>query len=94
MNSTSRPKGKSKYASKSRSKPSKPVAKPKGPTFCYTSVCCSAPATKPACTRVGKKEALVQGKGSWRCTACRKSAKVTVSKAKMLVDVSATEVQQ
>lgn len=31
--------------------------------------------------RVGKKDALVQGLGSWRCTVCKKPCKVTVSKA-------------
>src|SRR5208282_4175653 len=82
--STSRPpKGKSKYAQKARVKANKPKAIAKqGPVNSYLSVCCGVPATKKACVRVDKKEALVQGLGSWRCTGCTKPCKVTVSKAK------------
>lgn len=77
-----RPKGKSKYAHKARVNANKPKAVVKqGPVKSYTSVCHGAPATKPACVRVGKKDALVQGLGSWRCTVCKKPCKVTVSKA-------------
>lgn len=43
------------------------------PMYSYTSVCCSVQATKTPCVKVGKKEALLQGLGSWRCSACRKS---------------------
>src|ERR1035437_4375479 len=82
-NSTSRPKGKSQFAQKSRSKrTTKPVSKPRGPVNAYTSVCCSLPATKPACIKTDKKKALEQSLGTWRCTGCRKTCKVTVSKAK------------
>ena len=81
-NSTSRSKGKSKFAQKSRGKAKAPVAVKRGPVLQYTSVCCSMPATKPACVKVDKKKALEQGLGSWRCTGCHKAAKVTVSKAK------------
>lgn len=78
---SSRPKGKSRFAQKNRSKKNvKPVVKPRGPVNTYTSVCCSVPATKPACARVDKKKALEQGLGSWHCTGCRKACKVTVSK--------------
>src|SRR5580658_5828097 len=82
MHSTSRyPKGKSKYAKKSRSKSKKPVAaKPIGPVKKYTSVCHSAPATKKPCIAVNKKDALVQGLGKFHCTECGKKCKVTVSK--------------
>ena len=80
--STSRPHGKSKFAQKSRGKAKAPVAVKRGPVLQYTSVCCSMPATKPACVKVDKKKALEQGLGSWRCTGCHKAAKVTVSKAK------------
>jgi hypothetical protein len=81
MHSTSRyPKGKSKYAKKSRSKSKKPVAAK--PTRAYTSVCCQAPAVKPACTRVDKKKALEQGLGTWKCSGCGKKCSVTVGKAK------------
>ena len=81
-NSTSRSKGKSRFAQKSRGKSKAPVAVKRGPVLQYTSVCCSMPATKPACVKVDKKKALEQGLGSWRCTGCHKAAKVTVSKAK------------
>ncbi len=82
--STSRhPKGKSKYAQKSRVNKNKPVAvKPRGPVNTYLSTCCGVPATKKACTRVGKKEALEQGLGKFRCGVCKKRCKVTVSKYK------------
>jgi hypothetical protein len=73
--------GKSRFAQKSRSKKQqKPVALKRGPVNSYTSVCCSVPAKKPHAGELpaGKKERL--GLGSWRCTACGKSCKVTVSK--------------
>ena len=62
----------------------KPVVK-SGPVFGYTSVCCSAPATKPPCgTRTpmkdaesGKMKDKVSGLGRWRCSGCRKACKVT-----------------
>lgn len=80
--STSRPKGKSKYAQKSR-KPKPPVvAKRKDPVYSYTSACCGLPAVKKPCVAVGKKDALVQSLGKFRCTGCKKRAKVTVSKFK------------
>ena len=75
------PKGRSKYATKSRGK-SKTPAKAKTPSNVYTSVCCSAPAKKKPCVAVNKKDALTQTLGKFRCTACGKRAKVTVSKAK------------
>jgi hypothetical protein len=75
--------GNSKYAQKSRGKSKAPVAvKPKGPVNTYTSVCCSVPATKTPCIAVTKKDALVQGLGKFRCSACKKRCKVTVSKFK------------
>ena len=74
---------KSKYSQKSRSKKNvKPGVKPRGPVNTYTSVCCSAPATKPACVQVDKKKALEQGLGTFRCTGCKKPCKCTVSKFK------------
>jgi hypothetical protein len=79
---STRPKGKSKFAQKSRGKSKAPVVVKLGPVNTYTSVCCSMPATKKACVKVGKKDALVQGLGSWRCPGCHKAAKVTVSKFK------------
>lgn len=79
-NSTSRSKGKSRFAQKSRGNPKKPVAVKRGPVNVYTSVCCGLPATKPACVKVDKKKALEQGMGSWRCSGCHKACKVTVSK--------------
>lgn len=82
IGSSSRPKGKSRFAQKSRGNPKKPVAVKREPVYSYTSVCCSAPTTKKACVKVGGKDALVQGLGSWRCSACHKAAKVTVSKFK------------
>src|SRR5271157_1298150 len=81
-NSTSRSKGKSRFAQKSRGNPKKPVVAKRGPVKEYQSVCCSLPAIKPACVRVDKKKALEQGLGSWRCSGCHKAAKVTVSKAR------------
>src|ERR1019366_9000959 len=77
---STRPKGKSRFAQKSRVKAKKPVAVKRGPVNSYTSVCCSLPASKPGCTKVDKKKALEQGLGSWRCSGCRKATKVTVSK--------------
>jgi|SRR5271157_1774851 len=76
------PKGKSRFAQKSRGNPKKPVVAKRGPVNAYLSVCCGLPATKPACVRVDKKKALEQGLGSWRCSGCHKAAKVTVSKAR------------
>jgi hypothetical protein len=58
------------------------AVKPKGPVNTYTSVCCSVPATKTPCVAVSKKDALVQGLGKFRCSACKKRCKVTVSKFK------------
>lgn len=83
-NSTSRPKGKSKYAKKVRSnfKKAPVAAKPKGPVYAYTSECHGAPATKKACSATNKKDALLQGLGKFRCTECKKPCKVSVSKAK------------
>lgn len=79
------PKGKSRFAQKSRSKKNqKPVAVKRGPVNAYTSTCCQLPATKPGCVRVDKKKALKQGLGSWRCSGCHKATKVTVSKAKLV----------
>ncbi len=89
---------KSKYAHKARVNANKPKAVVKqGPVNSYTSVCCNVPATKKACVRVGKKEALLQGLGSWRCSGCKKACRVSVSKATahtplvLAVDVRATE---
>ena len=81
-NSTSRPKGKSKYAKKARGNAKKaPVAaKPRGPVYTYTSECHGAPATKKACSATNKKDALLQGLGKFRCTECKKRCKVKVSK--------------
>jgi len=79
--STSKPHGKSRFAQKSRSKKQqKPVAIKRGPINSYTSVCCSVPAKKPHAGELpaGKKERL--GLGHFRCTACGKGCKVTVSK--------------
>src|ERR1035437_4878335 len=82
--------GKSQFSQKSRSKPhTKTVSKPRGPVNAYTSVCCSLPATKPSCVKVDKKKALEQSLGTWRCTGCRKPCKVTVSKFKVAMAVSA-----
>lgn len=73
----------SRYAQKAKGNAKKsPVAAKRGPVFEYTSVCCSAPATKKPCVAVNKKDALTQTLGKFRCTACRKPAKVTVSKYK------------
>lgn len=68
-------------------KKSKPVAKPvvvRGPVLEYISTCCSLPAIKP---RAGAKEVAKdpesgkmkdksKGLGHWRCSGCRKTAKV------------------
>jgi hypothetical protein len=73
----------SKYAQKSRGKKFvKPAPKPRGPVNTYTSVCCSLPATKPAAASLiaGSKDRT--GLGHFRCSGCKKSAKVTVSKFK------------
>ena len=89
-NRKSRPNGKIDFTQKSRSKPhTKPVSKPRGPVNSYTSVCCSLPAVKPGCVRVDKKKALEQGRGTWHCSGCRKSCRVTVSKFKVAEAVSA-----
>lgn len=79
-----RPKGKSKFAQKSRANANKKTvaAKPRGPVNTYTSVCCGVPATKKPCVAVNKKDALTQTLGKFRCSACKKRAKVTVSKFK------------
>ena len=76
--------GKSRYANKARSnfKKAPVAAKPKGPVNTYTSVCCGVPATKKACVAVSKKDALTQTLGKFRCSACKKRCKVTVSKYK------------
>jgi hypothetical protein len=82
-NSTSRPKGKSKFAQKSRSKKFvKPVSKPKEPVSSYTSVCCSLPAKKPRAGELPAGSKVRLGLGHFRCTGCGKVAKVTVSKFK------------
>ena len=58
------------------------------PVFLYTSVCCQAPATKEPCTMpkgkgvgdyVGAKPEGEATLGSFRCSACRRPAKVTRS---------------
>lgn len=84
MHSTSRPKGKSKYAKKARinAKRASVAVKPKGPVNIYTSVCCGVPAVKKACVAVSKKDALTQTLGKFRCSGCKKRCKVAVSKAK------------
>jgi len=80
-------KGKSRYAQK-RNKPTAPVAVKLGPVNDYKSVCCGVPAAKPPC---GKKVSAMNpeskkmkdvtlGLGTWRCSGCGKSCKVTVSK--------------
>lgn len=94
-NSTSRPKGKSKYAKKARGNARKaPVAaKPRGPVNDYTSVCCSVPAIKKACVAVSKKDALTQTLGKFRCSACKKRCKVTVSKAKPAGEYTADSIK-
>lgn len=76
--------GKSRYANKARSnfKKAPVAAKPKGPVNAYTSVCCGVPAIKKACVAVSKKDALTQTLGKFRCSACKKRCKVTVSKYK------------
>lgn len=87
---STRPKGKSRYAGKSRGKKFVKSGKPLGPTFTYTSICCSAPANKPACTKASKvKGATPQALGTWRCTQCKKVCKVTVSKYKVPETVNA-----
>jgi len=79
-NSTSRSKGKSRFAQKSRGNPKKPVVVKRGPVKGYESKCCSLPAIKTACVRVDKKKALEQGLGKWRCSGCKKRCSVTVTK--------------
>jgi hypothetical protein len=77
---------------KAWAKKARPVAKPSvrvAPSKAYTSVCCSAPATKPAAGQktavrnpeTGKTKSEPKGLGHWRCSACGKATKVTVSKA-------------
>ena len=77
---------------KAWAKKARPVAKPSvrvAPSKAYTSVCCSAPATKPKAgqqevskdTETGKMRSAPKGLGHWRCSACGKATKVTVSKA-------------
>ena len=72
-------------------KQSKPVAKPavkRGPEKEYISACCSAPATKPPCGQKesvkdpdsGKMKDKPKGLGHFRCSQCRKVAKVTPRK--------------
>lgn len=93
--STSRPKGRSKYAKKARSnfKKAPVAAKPKGPVNTYTSVCCGVPATKKACVAVSKKDALTQTLGKFRCSACKKRCKVTVSKYKAPEEYTAASIK-
>lgn len=93
--SASRPKGRSKYAKKARSnfKKSPVAAKPKGPVNTYTSVCCGVPATKKACVAVSKKDALTQTLGKFRCSACKKRCKVTVSKYKAPEEYTAASIK-
>ena len=83
----------SRYAQKAKgnAKKSLVAAKPRGPVFNYTSVCCSAPAKKKPCVAVNKKEALTQTLGKFRCGACGKRCKVTVSKYKAPEPVKAVE---
>ena len=50
--------------------------------YAYTSACCGVPAVKKPCVAVNKKDALVQTLGKFRCSACKKRTKVTVSKYK------------
>lgn len=59
--------------------------------FDYTSACCRLPAVKPPCGQkesvinpeTKKSKAVPKGLGHWRCTGCRKSCLVTVSKHKV-----------
>lgn len=48
--------------------------------FEYTSVCCEAPAKKPPVVRtpedVRENKFSESGLGKWRCTNCKKNAKV------------------
>jgi hypothetical protein len=53
------------------------------PVFIYTSNCCNANAQKAPCMYVDKKTAETQGLGTFRCSGCRKVAKVTRSKNKL-----------
>ena len=50
------------------------------PVYSYTSVCCSAQATKTPCLKVDAKSAETQGLGTFRCSACRKACKCTRQK--------------
>ena len=75
-------------------KKSKPVARPvavkvfRGPTNEYISACCSAPAQKPRAgmketakdPESGKMKEKPKGLGKWRCSQCKKVAKVTPRK--------------
>lgn len=57
--------------------------------FNYTSVCCQEPANKPPCERA--KDDRKEGKpsqsplGTWKCTRCKKTCKVTRSLRKVEV---------
>jgi hypothetical protein len=77
---------------KAWAKKARPVAKPSvhvAPSKAYASVCCSASATKPKAgaqemakdAETGKSKSQSKGLGHWRCSACGKATKVTVSKA-------------
>ncbi len=70
-------------------KSKKPARAIRNPVFNYTSTCCSAPAEKPPCaTEVGQVTGVYLGSkptgesslGTFRCTQCRKPARVTRSK--------------
>jgi hypothetical protein len=69
--------GNSRFSKKNRSK--KPAATPT-PTNTYLSSCCSLPASKPRAFSavVGSKDK--SGLGHWRCTGCKKTCKVSISK--------------
>jgi len=69
----------------------KSVPKPqpkKAPERSYTSVCCTAPATKPRAGQKetardpesGKTKSQPKGLGHWTCGTCHKKCKVTVGK--------------
>lgn len=60
--------------------------------FQYFSACCDSLATKPPCVKVSKKDAETNSLGTWRCTLCKKAAKVSrrnFDNANLVVDTNA-----
>src|SRR5271166_847862 len=105
---SAKPNGPTRSEKRARwAKKSRPVAKPivkSGPAKTYVSLCCNLPAQKPAAGEKvsmkdhesGKLKTTPKGLGHWRCSGCRKIAKVSAHKPEpkvVAVDMAKVELR-